>query len=76
MGKLATLKIKDFEFVFTKLNFILLRQKGSHRIYRHPDGRVIVLPVHKGKSIKEGLAHKIITKDLKISIQEFLKMLE
>jgi predicted RNA binding protein YcfA (HicA-like mRNA interferase family) len=54
MGKLATLNIKDFEKVFDKLGFSFLRQKGSHKIYRHKDGRVIVLPAHKGKNVKEG----------------------
>jgi predicted RNA binding protein YcfA (HicA-like mRNA interferase family) len=76
MGKLATLTIKDFEKVFYKLGFTLLRQKGSHKIFKHKDGRVIVLPAHKGKNIKEGLAHKIITKDLKTQTQEFIKLLE
>ncbi|HEY5535300.1 MAG TPA: type II toxin-antitoxin system HicA family toxin [Ignavibacteria bacterium] len=76
MSKIATLKIKDFEYVFRKQSFNLLRQKGSHRIYGHKDGRKVVLPVHKGKTIKEGLANKIITKDLNISIVEFLNILK
>ena len=28
------------------LGFYLLRQKGSHRFYKHTDGRTTVVPIH------------------------------
>jgi predicted RNA binding protein YcfA (HicA-like mRNA interferase family) len=44
-------------------------------LFGNAEGKVIVIPHHKGKTIKEGLAHKIITKDLKLKIDEFKKLI-
>jgi hypothetical protein len=35
----------------------------------------VIIAIHKGKNIKEGLAHKIITKEIEISIDEFFRIL-
>jgi len=59
--------------VLDKLGFKIIRKKGSHVILKHPDGRVIIVPVHKGEKIGRGLLRKII-KDAKISKDEFMKM--
>ena len=75
MGILASLKYKDFERVLIKLKYLKLRQKGSHVLFGNAEGKVIVIPHHKGKTIKEGLAHKIITKDLKIKAEDFKKLI-
>ena len=75
MGILSSLKYRDFEKALFKLDFIIVRQKGSHILFRNPDGKTIVIPHHKGRTIKEGLAHKIITKDLKLKIEEFKKLI-
>lgn len=52
------------------------RQKGSHVILIHParNSRV-VLPMHTGKTIKKPLLSSIIKDDMKITIDEFLKLL-
>ena len=39
---------------FHRLGFETVRVRGSHHILRHPDGRIIVLPVHGG-ALKVGL---------------------
>ena len=75
MGKLASISYKDVEYVISKLNFKFLRQKGSHSLFSHVDGRRVIVAIHKGKNIKEGLAHKIITKEIEISIDEFFRIL-
>ena len=75
MGKLASITYKDIEFVLGKLSFTLLRQKGSHSLYGHSDGRRVVVAIHKGKNIKEGLAHKIITKEIELNLDEFFRIL-
>ena len=41
-------------------------------VYRHPDGRKTVIPVHVGEEIGPGLLNKIIKKDLGISHDDFL----
>lgn len=40
--------------------FLLIRQKGSHTVYRHPDGRWTTVPIHPGKTLGRGLLRKIL----------------
>jgi predicted RNA binding protein YcfA (HicA-like mRNA interferase family) len=58
-----------------KAGFKRLRQKGSHLILGHNDGRVTVVPMHKGEDIGRGLLRKII-KDAGLSREEFIKLLK
>ena len=57
------------------IGFVSVRQRGSHVVLKHPDGRVAVVPVHPGEDIGRGLLFKIM-KDAKITREEFLKLLE
>ncbi len=50
-------KPKELLKVLHKLGFILKRQRGSHAILQHPDGRMIVLPMHQA-TIKTGYTTK------------------
>jgi len=50
----------------------MLRQKGSHRFYRHPDGRTTLVPIHANKEIGWGLLHAIL-KEIKMSREEFFE---
>ena len=52
------------------MGFQLVRQKGSHAYYRHPDGRATVLPVHRGEDLGRGLLREIL-RDIEISNEEF-----
>ena len=61
--------------LLNKIGFEAVRQRGSHVILKHPDGRVTVVPVHSGEDIGRGLLSKII-KDTKITREQFLKLLE
>jgi len=61
--------------ILSKIGFEVARQRGSHLILRHPDGRLTVVPVHSGEDIGRGLLSKII-KDTKMSRKQFLKLLE
>lgn len=51
-----------------------IRQKGSHRILRHPDGRSTVVPVHAGEDVGPGLLSKIL-RDTRLTREEFFKLL-
>ena len=61
--------------VLNKIGFEVVRQRGSHVILKHPDGRVTVVPVHSGEDIGRGLLSKII-KDTRMTREQFLKLLE
>ena len=43
-----------------RLEFEVLRTKGSHHFLRHKDGRSTVVPVHAGETIGPGLLNKIL----------------
>ncbi|HEY6293893.1 MAG TPA: type II toxin-antitoxin system HicA family toxin [Terriglobia bacterium] len=34
------------------LAFHQVRQKGSHKFFRHPDGRTVTVPDHQGEDIR------------------------
>ena len=72
---LRPLPAKKIVKILKKIGFETVRQRGSHLILKHPDGRVTVVPVHPREQIGRGLLSKII-KDAKLTREEFLKLLE
>lgn len=71
MTTFPTVPARDIIRYLKKQGFVLLRQKGSHKFFRHPDGRTATVPDHKGEDIGKGLMLKIL-KDIEVSQQEFL----
>jgi predicted RNA binding protein YcfA (HicA-like mRNA interferase family) len=51
-----------------------LRQKGSHRMYRTPQGKRITVPCHAGKILHPKVVRSIL-KGLQISVEEFQELL-
>lgn len=60
MSKLPVLKARELISALEKAGFEFVRQKGSHVRMRHPDGRVVTVPVHPGRDIGRGLLRKIL----------------
>jgi len=56
----------------TSLGFKEIRQKGSHKFFKHQDGRTATIPFHKGEDIGRGLTNKIL-KDIEVSKDEFIQ---
>jgi predicted RNA binding protein YcfA (HicA-like mRNA interferase family) len=71
--KLRPAKPVEVVSVLEKLGFVLIRQSGSHAVYRNPDGRWTTVPVHPGKDVAKGTLHKII-RDAGVTVEEFQKM--
>lgn len=61
--------------ILVRIGFKVVRQRGSHVILRHPEGRLTVVPVHRSEDIGRGLLLKII-KDAGLTREEFLKLLK
>ena len=57
-----------------KIGFELVRQRGSHAIMKHPDGRSTVVPIHGGETIGVGLMSKI-QRDVGIDREAFIDLL-
>ena len=72
MGTLPVLKPKEIIGILERLGFQEIRQKGSHKQFRHPDGRGTTVPFHQGRDISPILLKQII-KDIGFTIKEFLQ---
>lgn len=70
MSKIPILKPGEVEKKLLKLGFVEVRQKGSHKQYRHPDGRCTTLPFHSGRDIAPLLLKKI-AKDINVQVDVF-----
>jgi len=49
MGGLPVLKSQEVVSILLKLEFKEVRQKGSHKQFRHSDGRITTVPFHIGR---------------------------
>jgi len=71
MGALPVLKPKEVTAILEKLGFQEIRQRGSHKQFRHPDGRFTTVPFHQGRDISPILL-KQIAKDIHLTLDELL----
>ena len=72
MAKPPVLKPKEVTAILEKLGFVEVRQRGSHRQYRHADGRGTTVPFHAGRDISPILLRQI-AKDISLTVEEFLR---
>jgi predicted RNA binding protein YcfA (HicA-like mRNA interferase family) len=70
MSKLPIISSKDMVKILILLDFSEIRQNGSHKIYKHEDGRTVIIPFH-GEDIGRGLLRKILN-EIEISIDEYI----
>ena len=71
MGKLPTLKPREVVALLAGLGFAEVRQKGSHKQFRHTDGRGTTVPFHAGRDISPTLLRKI-AKDIGLTAEQLL----
>jgi predicted RNA binding protein YcfA (HicA-like mRNA interferase family) len=69
--KPPVLKPREVVARLGKLGFAEVRQRGSHRQFRHPDGRGTTVPFHQGRDISPTLLRQI-AKDIGLSVEDFL----
>jgi predicted RNA binding protein YcfA (HicA-like mRNA interferase family) len=69
MSKLPVLKPLEVASRLEALGFIEVRQRGSHKQFRHPDGRGTTVPFHKGRDISPVLLRRI-ARDIAITAEE------
>jgi predicted RNA binding protein YcfA (HicA-like mRNA interferase family) len=72
MGRIPVLKPREVIAILGTLGFAEVRQRGSHKQFRHQDGRNTTVPVHPGKDVSPILLRQI-AKDIGLAIDEFLK---
>ena len=71
MGNLPVLKPREVTALLEGLGFAEVRQKGSHRQYRHADGRGTTVPFHAGRDISPTLLRKI-AKDIGLTAEQLV----
>ena len=71
MGNLPTLKPRDVVALLQELGFSEVRQRGSHKQFRHADGRGTTVPFHKGRDISPTLLRKI-AQDIGLTAEQLL----
>ena len=71
MSKMPVIDAKTMIAFLELLGFKLVRQKGSHKFFKHTDGRTATIPDHKGEDLGRGITGKIL-KDAESSVQDFI----
>ena len=71
MGTIPVLKPREVILLLELLGFTEVRQRGSHKQFRHIDGRCTTVPFHAGRDISPVLL-KQIAKDIHLSVEQFL----
>jgi len=72
MGNLPVLKPSEVIAILTKLGFIEVRQRGSHKQFRDTSGRCTTVPFHQSRDISPILLRQI-AKDIGLALDELLK---
>lgn len=72
MTKPPVLKPREVAAILERLGFSLVRQRGSHRQYRHADGRCTTVTFHPGRDISPVLLRQI-AQDIGLTIDELLE---
>ena len=71
MARIPTITAKVIINFLNSLGFEQVRQKGSHKFFRHADGRTATVPDHKGADLGRGIMNKIL-KDVKVTREDLL----
>ena len=72
MGQIPVLKSREVISILESLGFAEVRQRGSHKQFRHLDGRRTTVPVHQGRDLSPILLRQV-AKDIGLTVEEFLK---
>ncbi len=75
MARLPTMSARVMISFLESLDFEFVRQRGSHKFFRHPDGRTATVPDHKGEDLGRGIVSKILS-DIEVSRTEFVEWLK
>ena len=71
MGNVPVLSPPQVVKLLREHGFVEVRQKGSHKQFRHPDGRGTTVPFHKGRDIAPPLLRQI-AEDIGLTVRELL----
>jgi predicted RNA binding protein YcfA (HicA-like mRNA interferase family) len=70
MSRLPIVNYKTMEKLLIGLGFEIVRQKGSHVFFRHPDGRTTTVPNHQGRDLARPLLREIL-REVELTVDQF-----
>jgi len=70
MSRITLISSKKMVQLIKVLGFEECRQKGSHILFKHKDGRSALIPFHASKDLKRGTMISIL-KDIEITATEY-----
>ena len=71
MSHIPVLKPREVVALRQKLGFVEVRQRGSYKQFRHPDGRNTTVPYHAGRDISPILLRQI-ARDIHLTVEELI----
>jgi len=74
VSRLPVLDFRTLDRVLRELGFAPVRQRGSHVLYRHPDGRTTTVPNHSGRDLARPLLREIL-KEIGLTPEELRERL-
>ncbi|MCS7069239.1 MAG: type II toxin-antitoxin system HicA family toxin [Meiothermus sp.] len=54
------MRYEEVERVLRAYGFEEVRSSGSHHLFRHPDGRMLTVPKHRGQVVKATYLKKVL----------------
>jgi predicted RNA binding protein YcfA (HicA-like mRNA interferase family) len=72
--KTPRLTAKNIIAVVEKIGFVLVRQSGSHRIYKNSAGKRVTIPFHAGKILHPKIL-KSILRDAELNVENLISFL-
>ena len=72
MPGILVLKPREVITILNALDFVEVRQRGSHKQFRHADGRATTVPFHAGRDISPILLRQI-AKDIGLTVHDLLR---
>ena len=73
MPKLPRITADEVIRVLNRAGFFLVRQSGSHKIYKNEKGMRVTVPYHAGKTLHPKVLQSIL-RDADISVEAFDKL--
>jgi predicted RNA binding protein YcfA (HicA-like mRNA interferase family) len=71
LGDVPVLRPREVAGILERLGFVEVRQRGSHRQYRHADGRATTVPFHSGRNVSPTLL-RAIARDIGMDVRDFV----
>lgn len=74
MTRLRLVAYRELKKVAEAAGYQWVRREGSHNVFRHAEGRIVVIPDHGAQVIVRPLLRKIL-RDLGISREDYHRIL-